>query len=130
MAPELNPKSVADWHWREYQKHQELAEFHKRTAQTIEAGGVVVDRRQSSPRGELPTLPPSVAVPRITLAQMEAELRRKAGRVAHVAKRLKTYPTMINELLNDPDCNYAIGERGFIYRKDDPKYLAMLQKRN
>jgi DNA repair exonuclease SbcCD ATPase subunit len=53
----------------------------------------------------------------VTVAQLEAAVQKKIGRVVHLAKRLNTTPEAIEGLLNDPNCQVAVGDRGYIRPK-------------
>ena len=106
---ELLPKDIAAWHRLEAKKHQELANFHKKTADTIEypAAEIVRYRRVEKPQE------PKV----LTLEQFEKALNEKGGRVNHIAARLGVGEEAIWDLINDPNSKFEIGNRGFIYPK-------------
>lgn len=99
---------VAEWHRKEAKKHQDLASFHKRTADTLEA-----EAKQDSDMGPIA----SSVDKTLTLEQFESALATRGGRVVHVANRLGVPVTVIHGFLNDPKCKYEIGDRGFIYPK-------------
>ena len=126
MATELDRKAVAEWHRNEAKKLQELANFHKKTADAIDSG--TVTSMSHAGGGEQEEWPVMTAKRNLTLEQLQKELKKKRGRVVHVAKRLNMFPIAVENLLKDPTSEYVVGPRGFIYRKDDSKYLAMMEK--
>lgn len=125
MTDKLSPKEVAAWHRAEATKHQSLADFHQRIAETLEGGKVInrlngevlIDNSEVMKRGH----------ENVTLGQLEEELQARGGRVAHLASRLNTTESVIEQLLSDPKCGYVIGPRGFIYNKNDPKLMELTE---
>lgn len=116
---ELSPKEIADWHRAEAKKHQELAVFHRQTADTIENGV-----NASGPRFRKVQSPPAEQKTEIGLTQEQFEnaLHEKGGRVNHIAARLQVGEDIIWDLLNDPECKFVVGDRGFIYPKDPTEF--------
>jgi hypothetical protein len=108
----LTPKDIADWHRQEAKKHQELANFHRKTAEAI----MFSDPRPERSSGSREIIK-SEAKGDLTLEQFEKALEEKGGRVNHLAARLSVGEDVIWDLLNDPACKYVVGERGFIYPK-------------
>lgn len=108
---ELLPKDIAAWHRQEAKKYQDLANFHKKTADTIEFPEGVVRYRRSEDKIREPN--------ELTLEQFEKAVAEKGGRVNHIAARIQASEESIWNLLKDPACKYAVGDRGFIYLKSD-----------
>ena len=105
----LLPKDIAAWHRSEARKYQELANFHKKTADAIDPAGAgprITYRQEERP-----------AKNELTLDQFEKAVADKGGRVNHLAARLHASEESIWTLLKDPTCKYAVGDRGFIYEK-------------
>jgi hypothetical protein len=109
----LTSKDIADWHRNEAKKHQELANFHRKTAEAI----IFSDPHVEKSKGSREILKPIVAKENLTLEEFEKDLAEKGGRVNHLAARLGVGEDVIWDLLKDPACRYEVGERGFIYEK-------------
>lgn len=106
---DMSPQQIAAWHRAEAKKHLDLANFHKRTADTI-------DPASGDPRQE--RRPVKVGREgQLTLQELEKALGEKGGRVNHLAARLAASEEEIWNLLDDPACKWAVGDRGFIYPK-------------
>lgn len=63
--------------------------------------------------------PGSLKIPTISVQELNAALAKKAGRLVHVATRFNTTEDAIKKLLADPQSNWGVGERGFIYTKQE-----------
>jgi hypothetical protein len=109
MDNKLTPQEIAAWHRSEAQKHYEMYKIHKDVA----------DAMLSPTMDYLRTLRQEPALPAsdLTVEKLNAALKKKQGRVTHVAARLNTIPAVVESLLKDPKSEYGIGERGFIYTK-------------
>lgn len=110
---DLNEKIVEAWHRAEAQRHYEKYMMHKNIADSL-SGNANSFIRTLEEAGQ--AMASTVEI-EITIEQLNAALRKKRGRVAHVARRLKTIPGIIEELLKDPKSEFGVGERGFIYTK-------------
>src|ERR1700722_9782600 len=96
---DLSPKDIAAWHRSESKKHQELANFHKKTADTIEFPESEVRHSRREDKVREPS--------ELTLEQFEKALNEKGGRVNHMAARLQASEETIWNLLADPKCKYV-----------------------
>jgi hypothetical protein len=117
---DLLPKDIAAWHRTEAKKYQELAAFHKKTADTIEFGANPTDSAAQRYRRVHPIPAEQKEERGLTLEQFEKALDEKKGRVNHLAARLQVGEDKIWDLLNDPNCKFVVGDRGFIYPKEKP----------
>lgn len=100
---ELTTKDIAAWHRKQAKQHQALAQKHREMAESVvELNGAPTKADSSTERAT------------VTLEMFEKAMRVKGGRVAHLAKRLKTTPDAIEGLLKEPNCKFVVGARGFI----------------
>ena len=106
---DLSSNEIVAWHRKEAKKYQDLAYFHKKTADTLEfpEGLSRQPRQEIKPR----------EVGELTLEQFEKAVAEKGGRVNHIAARIQASEESIWNLLKDPACKYVVGDRGFIYLK-------------
>ena len=109
---DLTPKEIAAWHRAEAKKHQELAVFHKKTADKLEFPDAETRVSNQESKGR-----EANSVHTLSLEQFEGALAEKGGRVNHLAARLQASEDTIWDLLNDPKCKFVVGDRGFIYPK-------------
>lgn len=112
---ELSSKAVAQFHLAESEKYERLSKFHRDMADSLSVSGPIVPM----PLPMLQTGLGSLKLPVISVQELNTALAKKAGRLAHVAKRLHTTDDAIKRLLSDPHSNFEIGERGFIYTKEE-----------
>lgn len=101
-------KDIAMWHEEQAQKHEGIARKHREMAALVaaETGFKINKTPRSTTKKE-----------NLTLAEMEADLALKGGRVNHVAARLGASEETIWDLLKDSNCKFEVGDRGFIYMK-------------
>jgi hypothetical protein len=109
----MESKDVAQWHRSESKKHQDIADFHKRTADALESTSMASQYFRAM---QVPQSPARD----ISVQELNRELFERRGRVAHIAQRLQTSEEVITKVLKDPQCDYIIGPRGFVYHRKDP----------
>ena len=120
---ELSPKQIAAWHRTEAQKYYDLYVIHKdmadrMTPSTTRFSEMVTTALIEQGDDGTGAMSHKPMFGEITVEQLNAALRNKQGRVAHVAERLKTLPSVVELALKDPKSEYAVGPRGFIYPKN------------
>ncbi len=79
------------------------------------------DMKAGFPESEIPEeekSPLLTNLPLVSFEQLQEHLKTKRGRVKHVAKRLNISEALVRDLIKQPNSQFYVGGKGWIYPKE------------